>query len=158
MKYEEILPIAEKYLKKIEPYCLRAMIAGSIRREKKHCNDIELVIVIDSEMMTGIIEEVGGLGEHVRGDITGRYTQRLLPEGVKIDIFIAGEDNWGNILVIRTGSAEFSHAMMLKARRVGLRHKDGSLWRDTERLICRSEDQFFEYLQMDWIDPADRSW
>jgi len=161
MKYEEILPIAEKYLEKIKPYCLRAEIAGSIRRKKRECNDIELVIMIDQSKMPELIEIMDEFGGRVKGDITGKATQRMTSEGVKLDIFIAREvpSNWGNILTIRTGSAAFSKWLMaFRTRDAGLQHKGGYLWRGDEKLECKEEEDVFRVLKLKWINPIDRNW
>ena len=161
MRYGKILPIAEKYLEKIEPYCLRAVIAGSIRREKRDCNDIELVIMIDQTKMQELVEIMDEFGGRVRGDITGKATQRMTEEGLRLDIFIAAKDgtNWGNVLVIRTGSAAFSKWIMgFRAKEVGLRHQGGYLVKNEKKLICKEEMEVFRLLKLSWISPQDRSW
>jgi DNA polymerase/3'-5' exonuclease PolX len=49
----------------------------------------------------------------------GRYYQlRLVKTGVQLDIFLAASDNWGWILLMRTGSGEFSEAMLSRWKRV----------------------------------------
>jgi DNA polymerase/3'-5' exonuclease PolX len=161
MKYDKILPIAEKYLEMIEPYCTRAMIAGSIRRKKLEPNDIELVIMIDPKKMEKLISVMDEFGGRIRGDITGKACQRWAKEKVKLDIFIAALDgtNWGNIVLIRTGSAAFSRWMMgFRSKEVGLKHEGGYLWKGDKRLECKEEMDVFRLLKMDWIEPEDRSW
>ena len=160
MKLEEIEPIAEKYVKILEPYCNRIQIAGSIRRRKKECKDIEIVIIRKPERLDELIKVVDKFGK-IKGCIDGRYTQRMLPEGVKLDIFIARDDgtNWGNILLIRTGSWKFNVQVIgLRSKEVGLKHKFGYLWDGDERLECREEEDVFRYLKMEYIEPEKRSW
>ena len=156
MKLEEIRPIAEKYKDLLAPYCKRIEIAGSIRREKAECGDIELVLVRDEDMVHSL-EDVLANTVKIRGTITGRYTQRMLPEGIKIDIFMAQEDNWGNIFLIRTGNWRFSRFMMgIRAKQVGLLHRGGYLWRGADQLYCYEEEDVFRELKMDFVDPRDR--
>ena len=170
MKYEDILPIAEEYKVTLEPYCKRIEIAGSIRRKKPECNDIELVLIRDPEKLEEL-KEVVGKWKRIRGSITGRYTQvevptgvyslAAIPEYIKIDIFIAVDDgsNWGNIFLIRTGNWVFSRFMMgIRAPQVGLKHRDGYLWRDNVRIDCYEETDVFTVLNMHWIKPEERSW
>ncbi|NJD23354.1 MAG: hypothetical protein FIA82_11915 [Melioribacter sp.] len=97
------------------------MIAGSIRREKKESGDIEIVcmpkniLIDDPERMftqtlvrhPEFVKIINSL-EKVKGDAEGKYTQRILPEGIKLDLFTATPDNWGYILAIRTGPEGFS--------------------------------------------------
>lgn len=170
MKYEEILPIAERYKKILEPYCKRIEIAGSIRRKKPECRDIELVLIRHPSKLEEL-KSIVGVWEKVRGSITGRYMQVSVPTGVyslsalplyiKIDIFIAVDDgtNWGNIYLIRTGNWKFSRFMMgIRAPQVGLKHREGYLWRDNVRIDCREETDVFTNLDMLWIPPESRSW
>lgn len=162
MIYQEILPIAEKYKKILEPYCKksRCRIAGSIRRKCPDCGDIELVIIREPNKLEEL-KSVVGEWRRIKGDITGRYTQRILPEGIKLDIFIAVDDgsNWGNILVIRTGNAKFSKCIMgIRAPQVNLKHREGYLWHGMGRLNCYEEEDVFRLLRMDYIEPENRSW
>ena len=161
MIYKEILPIAERYKKILEPYCRRIEIAGSVRRKKSECRDIELVLIRDPDKL----EELKVIVDdwyRVKGDISGRYTQRVLVDvDIKLDIFIAVDDgsNWGNIYLIRTGNWIFSRFMMgIRAPQVGLKHREGYLWRDNVRLDCREEMDVFDALEMNWMPPEERSW
>lgn len=170
MKLQEIQPIAEKYKKILAPYCKRIEIAGSVRRKKPECRDIELVIIRDPEKIEEL-KKLAGTWERVRGSITGRYMQVSVPTGVyslsalplyiKIDIFIAVDDgtNWGNIYLIRTGNWKFSRFMMgIRSPQVGLKHRGGYLWRDDLRYSCYTEEGVFKLLDMDYIEPENRSW
>lgn len=161
MKLEEIKEIAERYKDILEPYCKRIEIAGSIRRKKPECRDIELVIIRDMDK----IEELKKLTHkwyRVKGDITGRYTQRVLVDiQVKLDIFIAVDDgsNWGNIYLIRTGNWKFSRFMMgIRAPQVGLKHREGYLWKGNTRFNCYEEQDVFDTLNMDFLEPEGREW
>lgn len=159
MKYEDILPIADRYKKILEPYCKRIEIAGSVRRKKEECRDIELVIIRDPEKLEELKSLVGEW-HHIRGSITGRYAQ-VQPEDIKLDIFIAVDDgsNWGNIYLIRTGNWKFSRFMMgIRAPQVGLKHRGGYLWRLDSRIDCYEEEDVFRELEMNWKEPESRSW
>lgn len=166
MKLEEILPIAERYKNILEPYCKRIEIAGSVRRKKPDCGDIELVIIRNPDKLEEL-KSIVGEWKRIRGDITGRYTQRMLPkgiklEGIKLDIFIAADDgtNWGNIFLIRTGNWVFSRFMMgIRAPQVGLKHRDGYLWLGEHiKYNCHEEQDVFDRLGMDYIEPEEREW
>ena len=162
MKLDEILPIAERYKKILEPYCKRIEIAGSVRRKKPECRDIELVIIRDPDKLEELKSLVGEW-KKIRGSITGRYMQVEVEEGLKIDIFVAVDDgsNWGNIYLIRTGNWKFSRFMMgIRAPQVGLMHRYGYLWTKHEdiRCECYEEEDVFRQLEMNWIEPEKRSW
>jgi len=167
MKLSEIRPIAEKYKKLLAPYCKKNKIeiAGSIRREKEECGDIELVLVRDEEQRL-YFRTLVNQWEKVRGEALGRYTQRMLPEGVKLDLFMCQGDNWGNIFLQRTGNWRFSRwTLGIRAKQVGLLHRGGYLWdmkvmgfEEGIQIHCYEEEDVFRLLEMDWIEPKDREW
>jgi DNA polymerase/3'-5' exonuclease PolX len=91
----------------------------------------------------------------VKGNaMTGRYTQRVLPEGIKLDLFMATPDNFGLLMAIRTGSAEYSHQVLAKGwRRLGYESKGGILWKDGQPTYIRTEQELFDLLGILWLEP-----
>ena len=159
MTIQEAQKIAEKYLAELKPHCLRAEIAGSIRREKPEPKDIEIVCIPRIETLDdleGFSKVVNNL-EKVKGEPTGKYTQRILPEGIKLDLFMATERNWGNIFLIRTGNWQFSKQIMFRILRMGLKQKDGYLWQGDKMLECKEEDDIFRLLNLVFIPPQNRN-
>jgi DNA polymerase/3'-5' exonuclease PolX len=166
MELTEARRIAERCRRELAPYCERCEIAGSIRRCARAINDIELVVIParvrtdlfrdDTQVHPGFAREVDKW-ERVKGYPDGRYTQRILPEGTKLDLFMADPDNWGWILAIRTGSANFSHKHLAgRLERNGLKSVEGKLWRGVEELAVPEEADVFELLGLDYIDPVER--
>jgi len=150
MELEEAKKIADKYVKILKPYCLRIEIAGSIRREKSEVKDIEIVAIPIA--LKGFSDEVNKL-QKVKGEPTGKYTQRILPEGIKLDLFMANVKNWGLILAIRTGSAEFSHKVLACGWvRAGYKSIDGMLTRRQE-IDIREEKDLFDLIGVPYIEP-----
>ena len=156
MEYQKAKAIAEKYLNQLKPYCSRIEIAGSIRREKPEVKDIEIVAIINPLWENLFYRKVNEW-EKVKGEPTGKYTQRILPEGIKLDLFMPNERNWGNIFLIRTGNWQFSKQIMNRILRMGLKQKDGYLWNDEEMLDCPEEENIFNILKMDFINPRERN-
>jgi len=157
MKFEEAKQIAEKYKAILAPFCERIEIAGSIRRRREECRDVELVAIPRSRDMYGFVTEVGKL-EKAKGEPTGKYTQRYLPEGIKLDLFMATRDNWGLILAIRTGSADFSHRVLAWGwKRKGYKSENGILIaQDGNRRFIREEEDLFDLIGMGFVDPVRR--
>ena len=93
----------------------------------------------------------------VKGQPTGKNTQRRLPEGIMLDLFIADADNWGLTLVVRTGSADFSHHVLASGWvKAGYTSLNGHLYRRGERIPVREEADLFTLLQLPWVEPRDR--
>ena len=157
MTLESALPLAQKYLEQIRPFCKRAEIAGSIRRLKPEVKDIEIVAIRN---VRKIVELKNWLDKfyRIKGNIMGKYTQRKLPEGINLDLFFADEYNWGCIFLIRTGPWEFSKRMMgTVTREKGFVQNDGYLWKNGEIIPVQEENNWFELMGLTWISPENRS-
>ena len=155
MRLSEVKAIAEKYQNFLKPYCSRIEIAGSIRREKPEVKDIEIVVI--PKDLTGFSNEVNKL-EKVKGEPTGKYTQRILPEGIKLDLFIANEKNWGLIFAIRTGSANFSHKILACGWvKKGYHSVNGILIKDGKEIEVREERDLFNLIGISYVGPGLRN-
>ena len=155
MKLEEAKNIAYRYIDILKPYCQRIKIAGSIRRQKSEVKDIELVCILQD--LIGFSAEVNKLLK-VKGEPTGKYTQRLLPEGIKLDLFMANERNWGLIFAIRTGSAEFSHKILACGWvKKGYKSVNGMLTKNGQEVECREEEDLFRLIGLTYIYPMLRN-
>jgi DNA polymerase/3'-5' exonuclease PolX len=161
MEYSKAKKIADSVLQELKPHCERIEIAGSIRRKKANPNDIEIVAIpkpYDVDLFESGIATVVNMWERVKGTLPCKYTQRILPEGIKLDLFFATVENWGLIFAIRTGSAEFSHQKLaMEWVRQGYRSKDGMLEKFGELYPIREERELFELLGIAWVDPVDRT-
>lgn len=169
MKLADALQLAESVRALLAPHCDRCEIAGSIRRRKPEVKDIEIVCIprrIIIPPLLGPVEEhvhpefvaVVDRWRKVKGEPYGKYTQRLLPEGIPLDLFIATPDNWGAIFAIRTGSARFSHEVLAKAWvRAGYRSEGGALMKNGTPTYVREERDLFTLLGIPWVEPEERS-
>jgi DNA polymerase/3'-5' exonuclease PolX len=160
MEYNRALKIAEAVKEQLAPFCHRIEIAGSIRRKKPEVNDIEIV-AIPLPYNTGLFESgvasIINQWQKVKGELPCKYTQRMLPDGIKLDVFFAERDNWGLIYAIRTGSADFSHNVLAKRWvRMGYHSIDGYLNHKGVRIYVREEAELFERLGLKWVEPEER--
>ena len=161
-RMEDVWPIAVDVLEQLRPHCHRCQIAGSIRRGKDTIGDIE-ILAIPKTYNWGLFEE--GLPEvvnkwkRVKGKLQGdcRNTIRILPCGIKLDLFLVNESNWGYHLAIRTGSAGFSKKKLgWRWRAMGFKGIDGDFTRDGVVIPVREEMDFFRLLEIRWIEPRYR--
>jgi len=177
MRLERAREIAELAMQELAPWCERIEIAGSIRRRKAEVGDVELVCIPKQvralDLFEGSREErhpsfVKTVEEwrRVKGWPRGRYTQRMLPEGIALDLFMARPQNWGLIFAVRTGSAAFSHSVLAMGWcRKGWESCEGMLWNQrsggpatAERrpIEVREEKELFELIGVDWVEPEKR--
>ena len=162
--YKEALKIALTVKELLAPHCIRIEIAGSIRRKKPEIGDIEIV-AIPKPYSTGIFESgiatVVNKWEKVKGELEygkTKYTQRILPEGIKLDLFFAEEGNWGSILAIRTGSADYSHYILANGWvREGFKSLGGYLMKEGEKFEVKEEKDLFQMIGINYVEPEKRN-
>jgi DNA polymerase/3'-5' exonuclease PolX len=199
--------LAPQLVQSLSPGCARIDIAGSVRRGKETPSDIEIVAIpaleeFQSTDMFGLVVNTivvnrlddalielyqrGSWSLYLNPETSKPYKngprqKKLLnaPTGILCDLFITTERQWAYTYVIRTGPAEFSHALVTRALNLGM-FFDGCLLHHHAPVIeivqgkrevqpCPSGDTcpriieladeraFFAALRLDYLDPAERS-
>lgn len=160
MLLSEALPIAERTLEQLSPHCERIAIAGSIRRGKGEVKDVEIVAIpkpYGVGLFSSGIAEVVNQWPKVKGELPCKYTQRILPEGIKLDLFLCRPENWGLILALRTGPADWNQYWLLeRLKDVGLDMRFGTLWRGREQVFVREEANLFRIINRPFVEPTKR--
>ena len=113
--------IAVEICYKLQPFCEKINIAGSVRRNKQEPKDIEIICIPKKEVLKdmfgwdeGVIvdlqfqKEVEQLGETIKGKPDGKYMQIKLPQGIILDLFMPDDFDYYRQYAIRTGSADYS--------------------------------------------------
>lgn len=162
MQLDDATKIAESVKAQLAPHCDRIEIAGSIRRRKPDVGDIEIVAVpmpYDVGLFASGVAPIVDQWAKVRGELPYcRYTQRILPGGVVLDLFFATPENWGLIYAIRTGSAEYSHHVLaLGWVRNGYHSENGVLIRNGVVVEVPEENDLFRLAGVAWIPPEQRT-
>lgn len=166
--------IADSIHATVKPHVKRVEIAGSIRREKSSVKDVELVILEpDYEQMYAALAQHGRFIKPGVPDIidwppkaNAKYVRMLLNGDIKLDIFVANEDNWGSLLCMRTGSAADEKGNVFNGFITGM----FSTWKkisgggkmvkcqptmpDGLMLACPEEKDFFELCNVEWVEPS----
>ena len=166
--------LAEELLLLLRPGCMTIKIAGSLRRKvRREVKDVELVIVPQFQpsllpgvpgvpLTDGILYRMLEDGRLHRGSVDGPLHKSFRHPrlDLRYDLYYATPDNFGAIFAIRTGDADFSHAMVTNWRHAAplpgflpdsLRQDDGKLWRllpggGREEIVCRTEAAYFRAL------------
>jgi DNA polymerase/3'-5' exonuclease PolX len=129
-------------ISQIKLHTERIAIAGSIRRGKPWVKDIDLVVIPKMQSKTALFGATSALSRTDFYEAVGNNLLSLTSEGTKllrgevptewpkkitVDIYIATEESWATLLLIRTGSAEHNIWMCARARACGGKlHADGS--------------------------------
>jgi DNA polymerase/3'-5' exonuclease PolX len=146
------------------PHCHKIDIAGSVRRQSPTIGDLEIVCLPDRSPFESTPLFAGGFAAAVeqwpglKGSPGGRYTQRLLPCGLKLDLFMPRPDGYGLIMAIRTGSADWAHKVLATGwTRAGFHSEGGLLRREDGSVVpCRTERELFDVIGLRWVEPVDR--
>lgn len=191
---DEATVIAHEFIGLIDPYCERVLIAGSIRRQSPTVGDIEVIAVPRVETVSTVdmfdtvigTEEVDYLDGFLNTGLAlgtvqkrvsekgatawGRKLKRLVFQGAAVDLFCTTINQWGVIATIRTGPADYSHALVSPKgmpvpgiNRVGclperFRVQDGWLTSRVsgQRIPTPTEEGFFELIDVPWLAPEER--
>ena len=158
---------AQAICKEIEPYCYegRVVVAGSIRRGRPICNDIDIVCM--PKDLPALRKRATQKARPIAGG-DGLFSVEL-PNGVQVDFFfvrpethdLAGVQptNWVTVLLCRTGSKEHNIHLVEAAKAAGLRWhpQRGVTSEDGQTLIAsETEQDIFKALGMAYLAPERR--
>ena len=161
----EVEPLAFKIIRAIEQYCLKAQIAGSIRRRKGKVNDIDIVVEPKPQSWIRIIKEIrrefDAITEKQGEKLATLHMPFASKQGhghVQVDLYRASQNTWGILLLIRTGSAQHNVYLCNLAIRKGYRlaYSKGLLNEKGEIIASKTEPDVFQALGLDYIPPRDR--
>lgn len=139
---------AKVIVEALKPFCLRLIVAGSLRRRKQEVGDVEILYVPKIEFRAQQITTL--FGEEKVDDVSVNLVDRALENlitagtiakrenvldretwgpkiklaihvasGIPVDFFSTVERSWFNYLVCRTGSAETNTRIASSAKRKG---------------------------------------
>jgi DNA polymerase/3'-5' exonuclease PolX len=159
MKYDDALFFALDICRQIDPYVTRFQIAGSVRREKAEVGDIEIVAIpklktvrdmFQVEVATDSLldQVIPTLGTVIKNG--PKYKQIDLGP-IKLDLFLVTPPaQWGVILALRTGPADFSQALVTARNKHGLlpshaKVEDGAVWSGGKIIPMPEETDFLKF-------------
>ncbi|MBA7624744.1 DNA polymerase/3'-5' exonuclease PolX [subsurface metagenome] len=154
MELERAQKTAEAVVKRLKPYCWRIEIAGSVRRKKATVNDIDLVLIPCD--MWNLQHEIMGLGQV---KMSGMKIMRVMVNSTQVDIYIASEETWATLLLIRTGSKENNIRLATLAKKKGWHlaaSGDGLFNEKGERIAGDTEESIYAALGLPYQAPWER--
>ena len=157
--------LAERIREDLADFCERIEIAGSIRRRRPECGDIDLVCLPMVWGKIQIIERCKRSAKLVKyGE---QYVVFELANRFQLDLWFAhhgGGDlfspeppNWGAVLLSRTGSAAHNVHLCNVAYQKGMSFKPGrGVERRGQIIASETEEAIFAALSLDFIAPEAR--
>jgi len=181
MSLRQAQAIAQAIADMYAPACERIEIAGSIRRKAETVGDVELVAIPKPVLNlfgepTGqteldIMLEEQGAQLTKNGPKYKQMSALVKGDELQVDLFLADADNWGYILMLRTGPWQFSKRMVTPQMHNGLKPSTVTVangyvnqiitdyeanTRDIQRVPVPDEETLFQLWGMDYIKPEDR--
>lgn len=172
--YAQVMRVAEVLVDSLRIHCHRIAIAGSLRRKRPMCGDVEIVAVpilhtdlIGDPLDTSEVDDWlarSPVTLHKNGNKYKQFSFEWQPRmWFKVDLFLQPDPaTWGWNYMVRTGSKEFSHRMVIAKSYGG--HKpdwatiDGArVWRNGKALDTSEESKVFDLWGMDFIEPENRA-
>ena len=157
----DALLAAEPLLEELRshPDVIRCNAAGSLRRFKEVCGDIDLLASSKTpvEVIEFFVSQPGILKVTARGETKASV---ILEDGIQCDLRVVSDGEFPFALAYFTGSKEHNIVMRQRAIQRGLRLNEYGLFkskeetRDPKLLVpCKTEEEIFEKLELPFIEP-----
>lgn len=144
-------------IKKLEPYCSKIQVAGSIRRGVPWVHDIDIVLILKD--WWNLYNEILSLTRPFKPKPDGEKIKSFSIGDITVDLYITSETDWATTFLIRTGSAANNIRLCSRAMSLGWHlHADGSglFNQDGKRIAGDNEISIYEALKLPYQEPAQR--
>ena len=166
------LRVATHVLNELAPLCVKIEIAGSIRRRRPVCGDVDLVCIprdyeaLRDRVLKRCTIALKNDGKTPIGDGENMLVVNM-PDGTQLDIWFARAarqdlfkkypSTWGTVLLCRTGSKEHNIFIAQRAREIGYVWQPmRGLTRGGNWLAGETEEEIFRALGLPFIEPERR--
>lgn len=177
--YEIMHELATGLWVQLESACKRIEVAGSVRRQKAICGDLEFVCIADGDHLNNRLNSwlASGKIRHVEsgpkktkrwGEKQKSFNMDYDGGPVQVDVFITTPEKWGYTYLVRTGSGGFSNRIVTP---VGVRTHDGLpgmmparfkfkgclLYCNGDLCEVAEEEDIFRLFGMAYVEPQQRT-
>ena len=151
MQLEHAQKLAQEIVEQIHPYCERIEVAGSIRRKKSEVRDVDIALIPKQSLWPRIIATLQR-AMHAKILKRGDSIAQLTIKDVNVDLYVANEQTWEALLLIRTGPAEHNIKLSQIALRKGMKLTHKGLIKGG-KVIASTEKEIFEALDLPCVEP-----
>jgi DNA polymerase (family 10) len=150
---ENLEEVLMEELKVLMPLSKKIRVVGSIRRKKPNPHDIDIVLIPNSETELIIIKLYAN--SFIKGNIgIGDKHVSYNNKGIEVNIFFATEDNFGAMLLRRTGPAGYNIGLSCVAKKKGLKLNEYGIFDSNGNcLASKTEEDIYKVLGKEWKSP-----
>lgn len=153
----------------LKPHCERIEVAGSIRRGRPLCSDVDLLVIpkktVERDIFGVPVRETNNTWREIDRRASADKWKMLragadivswVHAGVQVDVFFTEPQYWGTMLLCKTGSKE--HNIWLSNYAISL----GGKWHPTHGLYIRgkrvsdTEEAIYEAIGVAFVPPERR--
>ena len=164
-RYEEyqgqvLFPVAEKAAFEVlswvqaSPLCIRAQIAGSVRRKKEIARDIDLVVSTEEANANLLMAHFTSM-EGVKTVLGSGETKSsvVLSNGLQADLRVVRDEQFGTAILHFTGSKEHNTQLRSLAKQKNAKLSEYGLFIDEKPLPLKTEAETYAALDLCYIEP-----
>jgi len=149
--------IAEAVVARLNPYCKKIEVVGSIRRKRPKVHDIDIVLIPSDPW--NLHHEILGLCRPFPARMSGSKIMSINVNGMQVDLYFADDATWATLLLIRTGSKENNIRLCSAAKKNGWHlaaNGDGLFDETGKRIAGDTESSIYEALGLKYQRPEER--
>ena len=150
----DALPVARRLLAHLEASkeVVRASLAGSLRRWKETVQDVDILVssAAPVAVMNHFVKAEGVAEILAKGETKSSVR---LQSGLQVDLRVVTDEQFPYALAYFTGSKEHNVAIRQLARKKGLKVSEYGIFRGSELLDCKDEEQFYAALDLPYVPP-----
>jgi DNA polymerase/3'-5' exonuclease PolX len=167
------IDLLEKHIYSIDSFLI-IQICGSYRRQKLTSNDIDVLVTTPNILTENLKEEekiikqivhklhqVKFLIDDITHDSTNKYMGFCKYDKLpvrRIDIRFIPFLSWYPALLYFTGSKELNLMMRNKAKKLGYKLNEYGLFKGSKNMYVESEEEIFNLLGMQYLEPQERNY
>jgi len=164
---KEARKLAENVVFELAELCQKIEIAGSLRRGRSDVGDVEIVAWAHNAptllARLDVMVATGKIKKSIYSDGRTRWGAKyrgLSVDGLRIEIFLADQHNWGYVYWLRTGPGDANQYVMqqLIYQHAPYGPQEGYWWAAKQKISVPDEGTLFKLLGIPRvIQPSERS-
>jgi DNA polymerase (family 10) len=144
------ITVAAHIIKKLQPFCQKITLAGSLRRKISNPHDIDIVLI----SKPGRLQEI----QHKFDTLTtptmyGDKKMSGKTQGYQVDLFFATPQNYESMLMFATGPAGANIKKRVDAKAKGWKLSQYGLFNKSGKRIASTEKDIYNKLGLTYRKP-----